>query len=92
MRETWARFLGWEGPLGKGWLPTPVFLGFPGGSAGKESACNVGDLRSVPGLGSSSGGGHVTHSTIPVFLPRESPWTEAPDGLQSMGLHRVRHD
>ena len=25
-------------------LPTPVFLGFPGGSDGKESACNVGDL------------------------------------------------
>ena len=24
-------------------LPTPVFLGFPRGSAGKESACNVGD-------------------------------------------------
>ena len=24
--------------------PTPVFLGFPGGSAGKESACNLGDL------------------------------------------------
>ena len=22
----------------------------------------------------------------PVFLPRESPWTEEPDGLQSMGL------
>ena len=31
--------------------PTPVLLGFPGGSAGKESACNVGDLGSVPGLG-----------------------------------------
>jgi len=25
-------------------LPTPVFLGFPGGSAGKESTCNAGDL------------------------------------------------
>ena len=36
-------------------LPTPVFLGFPGGSAGKESACNVGDLGSIPGLGSSPG-------------------------------------
>ena len=30
-------------------LPTPVFLGFPYGSAGKESACNVGDLGSIPG-------------------------------------------
>ena len=29
-----------------------------GGSAGKESACNVGDLDSIPGLERSSGGGH----------------------------------
>ena len=29
---------------------------------------------------------------IPVFLPRESSWTEEPAGLQSMGLQRVRHD
>ena len=28
------------------------------GSDGKESACNVGDLGSIPGLGRSSGGGH----------------------------------
>ena len=31
--------------------------GFPGGSDGKESACNVGDLVSLPGLGRSPGGG-----------------------------------
>ena len=30
-------------------------LGFPGGSAGKESACNVGELGSIPGLGRSPG-------------------------------------
>ena len=34
------------------------YLGFPGGSDGKESACNVGDLGSIPGLGTSPGGGH----------------------------------
>ena len=34
------------------------YLGFPGGSDGKESACNVGDLGSIPGLGRSPGGGH----------------------------------
>ena len=39
-------------------LPTPVFLGFPGGSARKESACNAGDLDLIPGLGRSSGEGH----------------------------------
>ena len=38
-------------------LPTPVFLGFPCGSAGKESACNVGDLGSIPGLRRSPGEG-----------------------------------
>ena len=33
-------------------------MGFPGGSAGKESACNAGDLGSISGLGRSPGGGH----------------------------------
>ena len=37
--------------------PTPVFLGFPGGPAGKESTWNAGDLGSIPGLGRSPGGG-----------------------------------
>ena len=39
-------------------LPTPVFLGFADGSAGKESSCNVRDLGSIPGLGRFSGEGH----------------------------------
>ena len=38
-------------------LPTPVFLGFPCGSAGKESACNARDLSLIPGLGRSPGEG-----------------------------------
>ena len=38
-------------------LSMPLFLGFPCGSAGKESACNVGDLRLIPGLGRSPGEG-----------------------------------
>ena len=33
-------------------------MGFPGGSDGKESACNEGDLGSVPGLGRSPGEGN----------------------------------
>ena len=32
--------------------------GGPGSSAGKESACNAGDLGLIPGLGRSPGGGH----------------------------------
>ena len=39
-------------------LPTPVFLGFPGGSAGKEFACSAGDLGSIPGLERSPGEGN----------------------------------
>ena len=39
-------------------LLTPVFLGFPGGSDGKEFPCNVGDLGLIPGLRRSPGGGH----------------------------------
>jgi len=42
---------------GIGWLPTPVFLGFPCGLAGRESACNAGDLGLIPGLGRSPGEG-----------------------------------
>ena len=38
-------------------LPTPVFLGSPGGSAGKESACNAGDLGLITGLEKSLGEG-----------------------------------
>ena len=38
-------------------LPTPVFLGYPGGSAGKESAYNAGDPGLIPGLGRSPGEG-----------------------------------
>ena len=47
-------------------LPTPIFLGFPCGSAGKESACSVGDLGSIPGLGRSPGEGNTL-----VFWPGE---------------------
>ena len=38
-------------------LPIPVFLGFTGGSAGKEATCSAGDLGSIPGLGRSPGEG-----------------------------------
>ena len=69
-------------------LSTPVFLGFPGGSHGKEYTCNVGDLDSIPGLGRHPG---VWQPTL-VLLPGESPWTEEPDGLLSMVSQRIRHN
>jgi len=54
-------------------LPTPVFLGFPCGSAGREFSCNVGDLGSIPGLERSPGEGKGYPT--PVFWPGEfSSW------------------
>ena len=62
-------------------------MGFPGGSNGKESACNAGDLGSNPGSEEPLEKGMATHSSI---LAWRIPWTEKPGGLQSMGLQRVR--
>ena len=45
-------------------LPTPVFMGFPGGSDGKESTCNVGDLGSISGREDPPEEGMATHSSI----------------------------
>ena len=59
--------------------------GFPGGSEIKASACNVGDLDLIPGLGRSPGGGHgnpLQHSGLENFIDR-------PGGLQSMESQRV---
>ena len=58
--DSWVKKIPWR----RDRLPTPVFLGFPCGSAGKESACAVGDLGLIPGLGRSPVEGKVTHSSI----------------------------
>ena len=60
-------------------------MGFPGSSDGTEFSCNAGDLGLIPEL-------RRAWQPSPVFLPGESPLTEEPGGLQSMGLQRVRHD
>ena len=64
-------------------------MGFPGGSDGKESACNLGDLGSIPGKKDLLEKGMATHSSI---LAWRIPWTKVPGGLQFMGLQRVGHD
>ena len=64
-------------------------MGFPGGSDGKEPACNAGDLGSICGSGRSPEEGMATHSGI---LAWRIPQTEKPGVLQSMGLQRVGHD
>ena len=57
MQESLIQFLGKKIPWRRNGLPTPVVLGFSCGSTGRESACNVGDLGSICGLGRSSRGG-----------------------------------
>ena len=59
-------------------------LGFPGGSAGKESACNAGDLGSIPELGRSLGEGKGY--TLQCFSLENSM------DCISTGSQRVRHD
>ena len=67
---------------------------FPGSSDGKASACNAGDLGSIPGFDPWVGKilWRRAWQATPVFLPGESPWTEEPGRLQSMGLQKVGHD
>ena len=59
-------------------MPPTEILGFPGGSDGKESTCNAGDLGLIPGLGRFPRGlpsilekGMATHSKKWLFLPGE---------------------
>ena len=62
MQETPVQSLGREDPLE---------MGFPGGSVGKESACNAGDLGSIPGLGRSPEEGKAAHSSVLAWrIPR----------------------
>ena len=61
-----------------------TYIGFPDSSVGKESACNVGDLGSIPWLGRFPGGGYGN--------PFQYSCSEEFVGPQSMGLQRVRHD
>ena len=54
------------------------------------SAGDVRDESSIPGSERSPGGGHG--NPLQLFLPGESPWTEEPGSLQSMGLQRFGHN
>ena len=60
-------------------------MGFPGGSDGKESACNAGDPGSVPGSGRSTEEGNGS-------IAEKISWTEEPGGLQSVRLQKAGHD
>ena len=73
------QFDSWVGkiPWRRDSLLTPVFLGFPRGSAGKESARNAGDVSSIPRLGRSPG--ERKDSSV---LAWRIPWTIQPMGSQ----------
>ena len=55
-----------------------MFLGFPGGSDGKESACNAGDPGSIPGSERSPGEGKgypLLYSCLENLTDREAWWS-----------------
>ena len=64
-----------------------MYNDFPGGSDGKASAYNVGDLSSIPGLGRSPGEGNgnpLQYSCLENPMDRGAWW--------AMGSQRVGHD
>ena len=88
-QETLVRFLGREDPVEKDRLPTPGFLGFSGGSDGKESNPQWGEPGLIPELGTSPRGGHGN--------PLQYSCLENPHGQRSLVGYspwgrRVRHD
>ena len=78
MLEEWPYFNG-KGKVKEGVRET----GFPGGSDGKGSACNAGDLGLIPRLGRSPGGGHgnpLQHSCLENPHGQRSPAGYSPQG------------
>ena len=84
----------WESEHGVVWVSLKLNIrhdrsyDFHGGSDSKESACNAGDLSSIPGLGRSSGEGNGN----PLQYSCLENSTEEPGRLKSMGSQRVGHD
>ena len=66
-----------------------ISWGLPKWLSGKESTCNAGDMGFILGREDLLEKQMATHSSI---LAWEVPQTEEPNGLQSMGLQRVRHN
>ena len=84
MQETLLLFLGGKICWRRDRLPSPGFLGFFYGSAGKESACNAGDPGLIPGLGRSPGEGKgslLQYSWPGDFHGLYSPW-----GRKELGM------
>ena len=67
-----------------------LFSGFPGSTRAQELTCQCRRPGFTPWVGRFPW--RRAWQPTPVFLPGESPWTEGPGGLQSMGSQRVTHD
>ena len=64
-----------------------LIWGFPDGSAGKESTCNVGDKRDTGGKDPLE----EEMATQSSILAWRIQWTEKPGRLQFLGLQRAQH-
>ena len=82
---TWNAGDPWVGkiPWRRDRQPTPVFLGFPGGSEGKVSTYNAGDLGSILKLGRSHAGGHI--NTLQYSCLENSHGQRSPAGYSPRG-------
>ena len=68
-------------------------MGFPGGSDGKESSYNVGDLGPIPGWEGPLEEGIATHFSILAWrIPMYRRGWGGGGELQTLGLQRVGHD
>ena len=70
-------------------VPQDISWGFPGGSVGKETACNAGDTSWIPGSGRSPGEGNgdpLQYSCLENPRDRGAWWAIVP------GVTRVRHN
>ena len=81
-------------------------VGFPGGSEVKASACNAGNLGSIPGSGRSPGEGNgnpLQYSCLENPMEKEMashssilawkiPWTEEPGRLQNTGSQKIERN
>ena len=86
---------GWQWEGGTSWeswhwhIYATICKIYPGGSAGKESACNAGDLGLIPGLGRCPGEGNGC--ALQLFLPGEFNRWRSLAGYSPWGC-RVGHD
>ena len=67
-----------------------IMMGFPGGSDGKESACNAGDPGSIPGLGRPLG--EENSNPLQYSCLENSMDIGAWQATVHGGLQRVRHE